>query len=67
MRLMNSFPEIESKILEGALTLTNLAQAQKHFRNEAKHNKPLNETEKREVLKNLSAVFCQTSDILQQK
>lgn len=53
MRLMGAIPEVEEKIQDGSLNLSNLASAQTFFRNEEKHHAPLSDTEKREILHEL--------------
>ena len=55
MRLMKEIPEIEKKIVEGSLNLSNIAQAQTAF-NELKrqnNNQPVSSSKKKEVLSNL--------------
>ena len=55
MRLMKEIPEIEKKITEGSLSLSNIAQAQTAF-NELKrqnYNQPVSSSRKIEVLSNL--------------
>ena len=52
MRLLRELPEIEEKIKEGRLTLTNLAKAQTHFRHKKKSAKAPTE-EKLELLAKL--------------
>jgi hypothetical protein len=55
MRLMKEIPEIENKITEGSLNLSNIAQAQTAF-NELKRqndNQPVSRSRKIEVLSNL--------------
>jgi hypothetical protein len=55
MRLMKEIPEIEKKISEGSLNLSNIAQAQTAF-NELKRqndNRPISNSRKMEVLSNL--------------
>lgn len=62
MRLMRDIPEIESKIEEGALTLSNLSQAQNYFR-KVEHSKD----EKIEVLAKLeNATKNEASKIFRQ-
>lgn len=53
IRLMTQIPEIEDKIKEGSLTLTNVASAQRFFKAEAKNNRPFGLEEKKEVLEAL--------------
>ncbi len=50
MRLLKEIPAIEEKIESGALSLTNLTQAQKFFRSEKKANRAKSATEKLELL-----------------
>lgn len=55
MRLMKEIPEIEKKIAEGSLNLSNIAQAQTAF-NELKrqnNNQPITNSKKKEVLSKL--------------
>jgi 5-methylcytosine-specific restriction endonuclease McrA len=55
MRLMKEIPEIEKKIVDGSLNLSNIAQAQTAF-NEMKrqsNNQPVTQSRKKEVLSNL--------------
>src|SRR5688572_30336086 len=49
MRVMLEIPEIEEKITNGNLSLTNISQAQSFFKTQAKE-RPLTVTEKKEVL-----------------
>jgi hypothetical protein len=53
MRVICECPEVEEKIRSGRLTLSNLAQAQKHFQMEKKLQNGLSLEQKREVLKSL--------------
>ena len=53
VRLMSQLPDVESKIVSGELTLTNIAAAQRFFNSEAKHQAPLKLEEKKEVLESL--------------
>ncbi len=50
MRLLREMPEIESKIADGTLNLTNIGYAQAAFRAEAKKETPLCKEEKLEFL-----------------
>jgi hypothetical protein len=50
---LEEMPEIKAKIESGALTLSNISQAQKYFRVEKEIGQSLNSEEKREVLKSL--------------
>lgn len=53
MRVICECPEVEEKIQSGRLTLSNVAEAQKHFQTEKKLERPLSLDEKREVLESL--------------
>jgi hypothetical protein len=58
MKLLNEIPELEAKINSGALSLTNISQAQSFFREQAKDNaqstaKILTKTKKLEILASL--------------
>lgn len=53
MRLMKELPEIEAKIEDGSLSLTNLTQARTLFRAEAKLAAPLSKAAKLEILEKL--------------
>ena len=54
MRLLTQLPEIESKVVSGELTLTNLAQAQRLFQQEQKiQNKTMSLSAKKEVIEKL--------------
>lgn len=50
MRLLKDIPEMEEKLQTGALSLTNAAMAQTHFKHEERTDKPLSAEKKREVL-----------------
>jgi hypothetical protein len=51
MRLLKEIPEIEGKINNGTMTLTNISLAQRHFRQERKSTqKPISKAEKLELL-----------------
>ena len=50
MRVLREVPEIEEKIDQGKLTLTQITQAQEYFRSEKKKGVPLSQEEKQEVL-----------------
>lgn len=50
MRLLRDIPEIEDKIADGSLSLSNLALAQTLFSRERKAGRPLGKDDKREVL-----------------
>ena len=57
MRLLTRLPEIESKVVSGELTLTNLAQAQRFFQQEQKiQNKTLSISAKKEVIEKLEGL-----------
>jgi hypothetical protein len=49
-RLLKEIPEVEKKIESGSLNLTALTQAQSFFRQEAKTEKPMTLSEKKDVL-----------------
>ena len=51
--LMSQVPEVEEKIRNGSLTLSNVAQAQVFFQAEAKNKNPLSTHEKRTLLEKL--------------
>ena len=53
MRLLKELPEIEEKIEDGSLTLTNIGLAQSLFRQEAK-SQPFTLEQKSELLENLA-------------
>jgi hypothetical protein len=53
MRLIKEIPEIEEKVKSGDLNLSNLTDAQTHFRNEAKENNPLNIEQKKDLIEKL--------------
>jgi hypothetical protein len=53
MRLLKDVPEVEAKISSGALTLTNLALAQRLFVKQKKSGKTVPATEKLELLEKL--------------
>lgn len=53
MRLIRDLPEIEEKLESGAVSLTNAAMAQTHFKHEERSAKPLSSEEKLEVLRDL--------------
>lgn len=53
MRLMCEIPEIEMKIQDGTLSLSNIARAQNLFRAEAKHEKVFSKNKKIEVLRSI--------------
>jgi 5-methylcytosine-specific restriction endonuclease McrA len=53
MRLMKEVPEIESKISEGSLNLTNIGYAQAAFKAEAKKSAPLAKERKLEFLQRI--------------
>ncbi len=52
-RITVEVPEIKTQILDGSLTLSALAQAEKFFRNEQKNDHTLNLDEKKNVLQQL--------------
>lgn len=52
-RITAEVPEVKAKILDGSLTLSTLAQAEKFFRNEQKNDHRLNLDEKKTVLHQL--------------
>ena len=52
-RITEEVPEVKSQILDGSLTLSTLAQAEKFFRNEQKNDHALNLDEKKTVLQKL--------------
>ncbi|MCX6118034.1 MAG: hypothetical protein NT027_10865 [Proteobacteria bacterium] len=58
MRLMKEIPEIETKIEEGSLNLSNIAQAQSAFNEMKRQNKnqPVTNSKKRAVLSNLENI-----------
>ena len=53
MRVLKELPEVEEKIISGALNLSHVAQAQRFFRNEVKNAQPVTLEQKREVLLSL--------------
>jgi CRISPR/Cas system Type II protein with McrA/HNH and RuvC-like nuclease domain len=53
MKLVREVPDVEEKILSGALSLSVISQAQTFFRNQETHEKALTTTEKREFLTKL--------------
>ena len=50
MRLLRDLPQVEEKIASGALSLSNIAQAQTYFRQEAKQGHAKSEGQKLELL-----------------
>jgi len=54
IRLMAELPEIDKKIKEGSLSLSNAAAAQRFFKAEEKNQKPLDLEMKKEVLASLA-------------
>ena len=52
-RITEEVPEVKAQILDGSLTLSALAQAEKFFRNEQKNDNTLNLDEKKTVLQQL--------------
>jgi hypothetical protein len=52
-RIANDIPQVKEKVLDGTLTISNLARAQQFFKQEAKASHALNLEEKKEVLKML--------------
>lgn len=52
-RLMKEIPVLESKVLDGSLTLTQLAQAQCYFNQEKKECRPASTQQKAEILHSL--------------
>lgn len=55
MRLMREIPEIETKIQEGVLSLSNISRAQGLFRAEAKLERTFTRQEKIEILKSIES------------
>jgi len=53
MRLIAELPEVETKIKEGSLSLSNAAQAQRLFQNEVKSETPKTLEEKKEIIKSI--------------
>lgn len=53
MRLLREIPQIEEKLNDGSLSLSNVAKAQTIFQSEKKNNKPMDQAKKTEVLKKL--------------
>ncbi len=53
VRAMKDVPEILNDINEGKINLTNVARAQRHFRQQEAQDKPLTPEEKKEVLNGL--------------
>jgi 5-methylcytosine-specific restriction endonuclease McrA len=53
MRLLKELPEIEQKISDGSLNLTNIGYAQAAFKAEAKNESPLNRVAKLEFLQRI--------------
>ncbi len=52
-RALREFPEIESKINSGSLSLSAISQAQVFFRNETKAEMPLDNVDRRDILQQL--------------
>jgi hypothetical protein len=53
MRLIAELPEVENKIKEGTLSLSNAAQAQKLFQNEKKAETPKSTEEKKAIIQSI--------------
>jgi hypothetical protein len=53
-RVAEELPEVKAQILDGSLTLSTLAQAEKFFRNEKKQDHPLELDQKKSVLQRLA-------------
>ena len=53
MRLLKELPQLEEKIETGALSLSNLSQAQSYFREAVKSAKPVAQEEKLRILESL--------------
>ena len=53
VRLMTQVPDVEKKIRDGSLSLSNVAAAQRFFSAEAKNRNPLGLEEKKEILNSL--------------
>lgn len=62
MRLLKDLPEVEQKIKDGSLTLTQISQAQQFFQNEVKSNKPMSSEQKKDVLTSLEGKSTRESE-----
>lgn len=62
MRLLKELPEVESKINDGALTLSNLGKAQSFFQKEKKLGLQLSNNEKLQVLETLENKSAREAD-----
>ena len=64
MRLLKELPEVEAKIISGALSLTVVSQAQSFFRKQAKKAKTYSKVEKLKLLKSIENSSKRDCEIL---
>lgn len=63
MRLIRDIPEVEAKIKDGTLTLSNAAKIQTYIKQSTKEDKPLNITEKKQLIQKIENKSARECDL----